>query len=1645
MIESNIIEWLDFGDSIQKIDIYSKKNLLRIFKYFRTLIKNKPSALLDILFIIISFIQLLCLSSYFASSEREIVIQILQYLNNVFLLSNTINNPEAYLHLIITTNIILYINVIIMVIIFSTIKRLNLKYLAFIVNLINSIVFYYFLAIIHEIIIIAFWCENGQHKILQFKCFSNKVHLYIIFLLLLIYLLYIFISFSYSLFYNEIGSITANKNEKIIRIKCHYESFYLFTRIVIFLICFIIKIKSSNSISKLVYIGINLIVSIFMSIYVYKYVYYYNNKINYIIYIGWFFCTWFSFCILLKMSLNINNISSSIIIGWIIIILLMYKMNKMKEILLVTESNIFEIKNIKSIEMYNNILLDKLSNKKEFSSKIILYGNIKSFEDYCNNNPEINYHYQKLLNDNNLNNKYSKEDDLPILSIIYIIYSTLLEKSLFKEEIALYMSYFLINKLNNPSYAILLASKIKTSGLGLYYKYLLTEEIKEYLSDKLEYLKKESLKHVQIGRLILYYLYIDLFKIKIYDGITNQIDYFDILKNNITTSKTTENLLKTGDNILKTRKDILNIWKRVIELNPFSDETYKDYMLYLDTILQDEILVREEEKNYIIIKQNKYEEKNNVYHSMFLIDTSSILLIDGFFSVGKILYASPNFSLVFSYNGKEILNYTVDDLLPSVIQSFHKEIIEEAIKYSNLNYRFKKQINSFLKNKNGGLYNIKLFVKPVPNINYGLMYFAYLQKLKQGNFVIILDKDLKISGFTEMGNIGSTFTMGVGYNLSHNLYGYHIGLIIPDILPLLEYKNEEFYINKKDLELKGYLYQITSFSDIKAKVKNILEKIKNSTVKDKQLQYEDVLQNITEEFNDLISELNKQKIKPFSIFYKVQMFSFLDDKYKYYRINITDDIITGNERENILNKELDTNKKLKNSNNIDYKSNNSKNSKDNEKKIQKINVKNIKIKKQLLDNNLDINDEINNIEQNVDLINNQKENNEKNKEKDIKKNIIKSVSSFDSQTNNIDNNNFIRIKMSLINRKEGFPQKLMKYLSLILIITSIVFIIYKNIILKKYLNNMSIFLESNLIFNMTKFSVAIIYIIVTNIKWELHNCLIEEGQIPFSSLYELILKNNIKYLLDYKNALSNFDEEFEDIIEAKTFLDLHIFGYTEKEKLQLCFDNYLLYIINGGIDIINNHKTLLSKSKEANYDINNLTIGYSDLLDLQNQTYLLYISDINGFSKEEEYNKIKNLSNIFPLILNSITLIGFLIIYLIIIAKMYNVQLFFIEKLINFNSPNFDKYVKNLEEIKKKLQNNFEEEDKDDIDINDSISKNNTKKEEENENKSKLNLKKKSKKSKKKDPNKTGKLMKQKNNKIKIISSYFRKYNIFFAIKILIIVFISISYFIILLYVEIDNKKNLILFDGINNEILNVFKESFDIFITKFKKELEYFENTLEKCDKGEKPLYKMTIPTIKEIKIPNFGNNIMQLISDFGFKGKTISNFTLLFSESACKCLSNNSFGYDMCIENFGDFLLQGMEHAVSKINSFFESIIEELKSINDNAKLFKEIFNKSKFHSFEVFIMHFYQKSIIITYEIFNDLRKELLDKIISLLKLILIIYIIINILLLLYLFYLLYIASQLGNSFFTFIAIIPFKYFFEDEKFYNEVINFGNSYYK
>ena len=213
MIESNIIEWLDFGESIQKIDAYSKTNVINIFIFFRELIKSKCPVLLDIILIIVSFFQLLCLTSYFISTKGDIIIDILNYVKNIFIISNVINQINYYKFLIII-NLIVSLDIILMLIIFFTEKKTQLNILGKIVNLINIIIFYYLLGPVMELYSASFFCQNGKNIYLQVNCFSKKMHIVNLIFSLLFYLLYICIAVLYSLFCFEIGIISINKMKK---------------------------------------------------------------------------------------------------------------------------------------------------------------------------------------------------------------------------------------------------------------------------------------------------------------------------------------------------------------------------------------------------------------------------------------------------------------------------------------------------------------------------------------------------------------------------------------------------------------------------------------------------------------------------------------------------------------------------------------------------------------------------------------------------------------------------------------------------------------------------------------------------------------------------------------------------------------------------------------------------------------------------------------------------------------------------------------------------------------------------------------------------------------------------------------------------------------------------------------------------------------------------------------------------------------------------------------------------------------------------------------------------------------------------------------------------------------------------------------
>ena len=196
-------------------------------------------------------------------------------------------------------------------------------------------------------------------------------------------------------------------------------------------------------------------------------------------------------------------------------------------------------------------------------------GIINTFEDYCNSNLEIKENYYCLLENEMMQKKFGKNGIiLKIYSLIYSIYYSLVEKSNLREDALIRFGYFLISRLKNFGYCAYLCSKIRfTSYFKLYYKFILMEDLKEYLLNGLSnnVIQTNTYFHVEVTKVILYYKYIDDLKIKIYDAAVNQIDYFDILNNfSQTEINSSENLLKLGNTLLKLRKDITSLWSKII-------------------------------------------------------------------------------------------------------------------------------------------------------------------------------------------------------------------------------------------------------------------------------------------------------------------------------------------------------------------------------------------------------------------------------------------------------------------------------------------------------------------------------------------------------------------------------------------------------------------------------------------------------------------------------------------------------------------------------------------------------------------------------------------------------------------------------------------------------------------------------------------------------------------------------------------------------------------------------------------------------------------------------------------------------------------------------------------------------------------------
>ena len=1444
MIESNIINWIELGDSMQKLDVYGKKKMVTLFNFLRILMTyNSFSTTFFIILHFIFFIQLTMLCLVGVKDDGDILVRVFLKLKDIFLFQDIITGSTSYKVAIIivsaVTIIVIACVVFLMVCIFR--DQINFKLPITILNVIIILLIYYIIGPIVNICLLFSKCKSKRHELLDIECFNNIIHVLISVASVINLIFYLLFSLAMSLYYNEIGTLS-NANVKT-RINCNYEIFCNIAKIIIFIIQYLFLNYIDPNKHESVYLifqGYIFVNCVGFTYYVYKQVFFQDQRMNMMVHFGWLFTAWFALAIFVKTLCKINDITIFIILGWIILGTIYYFLLKFRDEYLITDFNIFEAKEIKEIELFKETLLNLLF-ENSFKSKIYLTGFIKKFEENLKTMPELNERYKKLTNDEYLRKRLNKDTTLPIYSIIYLVYEYHIKHGdeQLKLDIALNMCYFLINKLKNPTYAIELCSSLTMEGYKhLYFKYMLMEGIKEYLVNKIDKSNdRTSVKHVQISSVILYNIYINMFKLKIYDATTSQIDYFDILKSSVTTAKSTQSFLKQGENILKVRNDILTLWNKIVELNPFSDESAKDYMLYLQGILQDEVFANSEEKKYKSLKNNKLSERNSVYHQMFMGELSSIVLIDGHNNNGKLLYMTPNFPNLFAFNGRELLNTTIDDLLPDTIRSFHKDLIDNAIKFSNLNYSFKNQRDFILKGKNGGLYNVKVFIKCIPNLSFGLIYIGYITKSQEQTFVIVLDKDLNINGFTDITKTGAPFTMNNNYGLTQSLCGHHIGTVIPEILLQMEYKNEKYIFPKNDIELKGNLYPVSTWKELDHKVEAVLNRIKEKgSLQDKDDEKKDTIK----EYDKLVQEITNKYPHAFSVFYRISTRNFIDGKYIYHRLIITNDLVNLNEysvkdnksidKSSIKNENENENENIIDNHDINMNTNIEKTAKDIKFKVysdtrgqhnpKTNNNKNVDGEKAEGEQKNEIDDFGNEFAQKDNPVAAQKN-------KEVKKMMKAGSKSEDSSILtkiSVEMAGFNRLKGFILSKRETYNIRLMKILVLCYGVVSIAFLVYDSIRNKDNLNDMGEYLKENLYFNHSKIAVAILYFSGLNLKW-LRDGYIEDSSCPAKTcriFYTDLMEEAIDDIKTQKENFTKFYEDFRDILKIPIEIKLDLYNLDYQDSINIDTDNLLNLLVFYGLKLKSGLDDYYNKGVNSGV----FQIASSNLL-RQSLTYFESTYSVSFRDKEKE-KKISQNFTLFPLSLVFLVVIfAFIIIGLIyLVYKIYSNEIYFLEKLINFNSQQFEVYLKSLEDIKKRLrlENEEDEEKDDDMDMD---SKKETKKEEEEENnKKKKKFNNMDENKRKKKDKKSNKFIHVKQKKKKIMGMFFFKSNLFFTIKIIVILVLSISYYLVSTIVNSNNKSNFLDFDQTIDAIEAVYKETFELYKT-LKREMEQYENII--------------------------------------------------------------------------------------------------------------------------------------------------------------------------------------------------------------------------
>ena len=359
-------------------------------------------------------------------------------------------------------------------------------------------------------------------------------------------------------------------------------------------------------------------------------------------------------------------------------------------------------------------------------------------------------------------------------------------------------------------------------------------------------------------------------------------------------------------------------------------------------------------------------------------------------------------------------------------------------------------------------------------------------------------------------------------------------------------------------------------------------------------------------------------------------------------------------------------------------------------------------------------------------------------------------------------------------------------------------------------------------------------------------------------------------------------------------MNIYIYDINTISEIAIDGANLLSLILSNGIRLKGNLDTFLYNDVNTSFEV------YCQ--NLINCTYdYLNNKEIKGFNIEEKIEIVKSVkfeTNKLYLLINVIIFIIIFTLSIWLNIKLYHIEKDFLFKLIMFRTNNFDLYLQYLDELKKKLKNVSEDDEKSDEE-NES-NPNNLDEKNENKtleiasqfmkNKTFENIKLEKKKLNSNDENhdnsnlrakirkkgRFSKFLQQKREKLEIMGNYFIIYNIFFCIKVCGIVFIVMTNYLIVYLINMKKRDEFFSLDNKMNDIIGILKDNY-LTYSYFKREIYKF--TLYEYNKSIyiKQLQDGIIENVTINNITYIQNDIEKLNSSiYNYDMETLNNLKM-------------------------------------------------------------------------------------------------------------------------------------------------------------------------